>query len=154
MRIRKQFDSVQKEGKVLNTKSTSQSDTYSCNYINDAIFCKSGETIQMTDTYDCGGFVTSGGADIWFSIPIGKRLDNVSSVTVNSISITVRTNGNYLDNVSGGFNGLVSPYSTAVYIEKMTNSVGIRVRKSSAYTNVLNNDAVGIRLHSISLTFR
>lgn len=34
MRIRKQFDSVQKEGKVLNSQSSSQSDTYSCDYIN------------------------------------------------------------------------------------------------------------------------
>lgn len=34
MRIAKQYDSVQKEGKILNSKSTSQSDTYSCDYTN------------------------------------------------------------------------------------------------------------------------
>lgn len=88
MRIKKMFQGQLPENKIVNTKSNSQTDTYSCDYVNHIVESGSNEngswikwddgTMVCYGTWSIGSFTTGGNAigslwygdiKIWHSFP-------------------------------------------------------------------------------------
>ena len=61
--------------------------------LNNKLFYKSNDVITVYGT--AGGFFTSGGKDLSFSIPVDKSLDNISSAKITSAKLTIRQNDFY-----------------------------------------------------------
>lgn len=112
----------------------------------------SGDTIQASAPqgsayiFTAGGFVTSSGKNVCFTIPINKPT-NCTSADV-TVSIVVRQGGNYIvGSASSAENYTINncPVSPA--------GVYVNITNSTALPNVTNNDSVGIALTSYSITF-
>lgn len=117
------------------------------------MFYASGDVMEGTSSgtgsayiLTTGGFVTSSGKNVSFTIPINKPT-NCTSADV-TVSIVVRQNGNY---IVGSASASVSytinncPVSPA--------GVYVNITHSTALTNVTNNDSVGIAFTDYEVTF-
>lgn len=97
----------------------------------------------LTSSFWGAGFVTSGGTEIYFTIPLRKSLANITSITVNSMSICARQGGKYILGTGSSFQDCkASGYTTKGTFKD--GALSIMIKKTSAFTNVTNNDSVGI----------
>lgn len=106
--------------------------------LNSNLSYQPGEVINLNG-FIAGGFLTGSNVDIYFSIPLPKKL-NPSQTIINNISgLDVRQNGEYLRNRVDGVNGLTFGFTQ--------NSIGliVRVTKSGGWGGT-NNDGVSIYL--------
>lgn len=119
MRIKKVSQTTPVTAQVVDGYSTSTTDAYSANYVNnmqigtsnidwealesDGLAYLTGNTytINSTDVAMIGtGFVTSGQSRAWISLPLGRIVVGNPSITINSLYGAIRnTSGTY---VSGG----------------------------------------------------
>lgn len=120
---------------------------------NSNLFYNSGDTITINESTH-GGYLTTNGTDILFSIPLPKSIgSDVKKVTITSGKLVVRQNGNY---IFGDAN-----WSTACDIGQLNVSITIshsqlislRCKKSGGYTDGINNDAVGVNVAIAKITF-
>lgn len=104
---------------------------------------------SITFTWDGAGYISAGGKNVYFFIPLSMPIIGVSAVSVSSVDgLTIRQNAKYLYGATS--TAAVKPSSyTAGY-----NTAGIRIKATMANaTNVAyNNDACGIDA-SIKITF-
>ena len=103
-----------------------------------------------TGTVDVGGYVTSGGTEIRFTVPhpMPSASDAMPAVTVTSCKANVRQGGNYL--VQSDVD-MVSASGYAVAATPTPFGINIVVTKSSAFANAVNNSPCGI---SATITLR
>lgn len=110
-------------------------------------YYKPGDSINIT--YRGGGFCTSGGNDVHFTVALSKPMVGVSSVAVTSGSgLTIRQNEKYLYGSSGST--AAKPNSYTVYVQNV-DFLGIAATFGNA-TNVTNNSALGV-VANINITF-
>ena len=115
------------------------------------IFYKSG------DTYSAGyislsGHITSGASGVGITLFLPKRLDNISSITANTLKMEARGTKGYLNSTVGAYDFLNDSNYTITISKRALNAVSISIIKSSAFTNVDNNTPVNFT-GEISLTF-
>lgn len=103
-----------------------------------------------TGAWDGAGYVTSGGAEVRFTIPHPMPIasDSMPSITVTSCKANIRQNGNYLAESS------MELVSASGYVVSATASqfgINVVITKSSAFANAVNNESCGV---SATVTLR
>jgi hypothetical protein len=100
--------------------------------------------------YQLVGVVTAGQKSIRFTIPVPKSLKNISSVTIDNLTLTIRGVGGYIQ--TSGFNYL--PYVTTIVIIDEHN-IGLYLNTTGTWSGSTNNTPVSISAESghIKLTF-
>ena len=119
----------------------------------DSLFFKVGDVFDVTygGIMPCAGLVTTSGKDVFFTVTLPKRLDNVSSFTVDTLTGGMRGGSGYVDGTSDSSN-LKSGYTVSGIILD-SNNIRVQLTKSSAMSNVTNNTPVSVSLRAIKLTF-
>lgn len=117
--------------------------------INDEAFYKPGDIIKLGNNgapglYATNGYITVGAKSIFVTLVTPKRLDNITSVIVNSINVESRGVSGYL-NSQAGFNEYVgaSGYTITAWVSSL-NTISISINKSSEFTNVNNNTLISL----------
>lgn len=99
----------------------------------------------------CAGLVTTSTSSVYFTLVLPKRLDKVSSFTVNTLTGGMRGISGYVNGTSDSSN-LKSGYTvTGSIMDEQT--IRVIITKSSAMTNATNNTPVTVSLRTIKLTF-
>lgn len=118
-------------------------------------FYEPGDTFVNTETIILYGYVTSGSTAVRLYFPMPKRLDNITSIIVQSFKGEMRGGKGYLNSQSGD----VEYVGKSGYALNLYKSNGINIYaaldKSSAYTNVDNNTPVIFVIYpgNLKLTF-
>ena len=100
---------------------------------------KIGETVSIS-TFT-SGYVTSGGASVYFVLPTSKSIPTGAKITASTVNgFILRQNGKYTNGSSSGSKAIPKEYS-AWYIG--TNAIQIKATFDDT-TNVTNNDTIGI----------
>lgn len=116
--------------------------------VEDDFFFKKGETYSTVSRVTCPAFLSSSQRGIYFTLPLPKKTNNITSITVNSFTINARkVSGGYLLNgiTKQTFNGSIK----VQYIEE--NSVKFYLEQNTAFSET-NNTPVGLEIE-ISITF-
>lgn len=115
--------------------------------INDEMFYKPGDTIQLGNNnvpglYVATGYISGGTQSVYVTLVTPKRLDNITSITTNSINVEARGISGYLNSQSGYVEYVgKSGYTINAWVSS-PNTISIGINKSSAFTNVNNNTPV------------
>ena len=114
--------------------------------VEDDIFYLAGNSYSNSGIVYCGGHITGGNVQICTNLNVPKRLDKISSITVNSYDLTVRAvGGSYL------LNRATSGYTvTAVKVDNCNVQINI---KSSTALSTTNNTPVAVAIYGLNLTF-
>ena len=123
----------------------------------DELYYKANDTFEVGSsggtTYSIfPGFISVGTTTVLFSITTTKRLDNINTITINSLELVLRGGSGYLNSSSGftEYKG-ASGYTLSATI-RGEREIVISVLKSSTFTNITNNTPVIVGGH-IKLTF-
>lgn len=115
--------------------------------IDGAMFYKPGDTIGLGNNnvpglYVATGYISGGTQSVYVTLVTPKRLDNITSITINSINVEARGTSGYL-NSQADFVEYVgkSGYTITAWISSL-NTISIKIKKSSAFTNVNNNTPI------------
>ena len=116
----------------------------------DAIFYKSGDTLQIPSGYAIipASFITNGKTEIYFNIYTPKLMTNINKITVTNLQLTARQNGGYI--LGSGDGGVTVNVTTA---KATDNCIRCLYKSSSAISNATNNSPVGLVLSSGTITF-
>lgn len=103
-----------------------------------------GATAQTE--YVASGYISSASQSIFITIITPKKLDNITSIAVNSVRVEGRCISGYLNDQSQ-FNEYVGAANYTIIANIVSsNSITIRINKSSAFTsggnNVQNNSPI------------
>ena len=115
------------------------------------IFYKSGDTYSAS-YISLSGHVTTGTTGVAITLFLPKRLDNITSITINTLKMEARGIKGYLNSNAGSYDFLNDSNYTVNVTKRALNAVSILIKKSSAFTNVDNNTPVNFT-GEISLTF-
>lgn len=117
--------------------------------LENSVYYKSGDTYVLGRMIEAGGYLTGSAQSIRFSIAVPKRLDNISSVTINSLNVAIRkSNGGYL------INGDVlteSNLTVTAYVCE-PNYIDFYIANSGTYDGT-NNTPIGVAINSLNMTF-
>lgn len=114
-------------------------------------YYKSGNTYS-TQYIVVSGMITTGATYIALPIYLPKRLDNITSITVNTLKMEARGIKGYLNSNSGVYNFKADSNYSITAQKRAENLISINITKSSAFTNVDNNTPV-VFTGEIGLTF-
>jgi hypothetical protein len=134
-------------GQILTKKSNTDYDTEWGDGIdtgNNLLFYRPGDTFVCDYDTIMNGYITSGTKNVRVSLPVPKRLDNISSITVESLNVEGRCNKGYLNNQSGDVEYVGKSDYTVEANKSNNNVVNILISKSSAWSNVDNNTLVSL----------
>lgn len=110
-----------------------------------------GDTFVTTNAFSESGYVTSSAQKIHLNVVVPKSLENISTITVQSLAGQIRGISGYVDNSSSTSFDWLSGYT--VLADKVSdNVVHIQIKKSTALENVTNNTVVNGNL-VMSLAF-
>lgn len=117
----------------------------------DHLFYKVGDSI--TETFYTSGYCTESATALYIVFESPKALDNITTISCSGGRVIVRTtSGGYIDNNSTGIAYNASGY-TFKWEKHDEHTIFLKINKSSAYTNVINNTPVAIVLSQCTLTF-
>lgn len=122
---------------------------------NDLLFYQKEDTFEVKGDITLNGLITSSKKDLYITLYLPKRLDNINSITVNSLSLELRGINGYLNNQSGYNEYVNNSDYTIIPIIASENSVCIRLTKNSEFSNATNNTPIAGKgkKGSIKLTF-
>lgn len=115
--------------------------------INDEVFYKPGDTIELGNNnvpglYVANGYITSGTQSLILTLVTPKRLDKITSIAIDSINVEARGISGYLNSQPGYVEYVgASGYTINAWVSSL-NTISIRINKSSAFTNVNNNTPI------------
>lgn len=137
------------DGSITNTK-------LSVNWTNvNDLYYKAGDVVSETYSMmalSLNGFLTSSNQDIYVSIPMAKRLDNITSATITSLVCNGRCQGAYLTNLGGSGANIASEATTVeTFISKATNCIVARFIRSGGW-GATNNSTVSLAVGSLDIT--
>lgn len=99
-------------------------------------------TQNFAGTFYIGGYVTSSGKEINFSIPLGIK-EKIKSCVCNALKVQVRQNGNYLLGAATGADNVVTIVPSGFWPQE-GGVIGVRYSHPEAFPNVVNNDSIGV----------
>lgn len=115
---------------------------------------------QINDTFTNAeaiilyGYVTSGTTAVRLSFPVPKKLDNITSIIVQSFKGELRGGKGYLNNQSGDVEYVnKSGYTLNLYKSNGCN-IYVTLDKNSAFTNVDNNTPVMFTIYPRNLKLK
>lgn len=120
--------------------------------VDNKIYYKSGDTFSIESWCSLAGFITGATKSVFFTITTPKSLKNITNITINNITVLMRTGSGYINNSPTDITKSTSGYTFSI-LKSSENSVSIGVNKSNAYTNVSNNTPVAVHLKALELTF-
>lgn len=85
------------------------------------------------------GYITGGGNNAVFAIPLNKSLANISGITPNSMDIKVRQHGEYIAGTAVDFEGV----DTVTY-RIAENCVIATATMTNGYSGAINNEVCGV----------
>lgn len=124
----------------------------------DSLFYKPGDTITNSNTFvqdgdQCifNGFLTGANKSFMVTIPVQKRLDNIASVTINSMYGWARVQGSYLTGMNTNANivPLCSAIRTSVHPE--TNSISVCFSHATGW-GATNNSTGSFAVSAFQIT--
>lgn len=115
--------------------------------IDGAMFYKPSDTIELGSNnvpglYVANGYISGGTQSLFVTLVTPKRLDNITSITINSINVEARGTSGYLNSQAGYVEYVGKSGYTITAWKSGNNTITIRLKKSSAFTNVNNNTPV------------
>ena len=126
----------------------------------DDLFYKSGDVFNVYSETVCPGYISNGIKTIVFSIHPNKFLSKVSTISVNSLYVNIRSNsGTYLVDSSyrpGGFNLKSYEYNMQYPVQaaKTTDTtIGISAVFKGALGGATNNTPLTVAVSSCNITF-
>ena len=116
------------------------------------IFYKKGDVITVTQPTYLNGYITASAQDVKFDVPVPKKLDYISSISVTRLQGAIRGNKGYINGTSGW--QVYSGDSNYTITASISNSgaVSIILHKSSAFTNIDNNTPLAVDVGEIRMT--
>lgn len=114
--------------------------------VEDDMYYKDGDTVEL-NYHTVGGSITGGSKDLQFSLVVPKSLKNISSFTIDNLSVVVRGINGYITGING--NKISVSDSDITYSNSniaSENVLNIRLARSAVYGNVTNNTPVGIAI--------
>ena len=136
------------------TKSETYNKTEINTLLQDFLYYKSGDTYiksngEAINTLNLNGCLTTSKKDIFFSLTVPKRLDNISVITVNSMVGGVRgADGGYIISLGTDF----STVSTVSAVKVTENYIGFRLNLNDVSAQT-NNITTNVMIYSMSLSF-
>lgn len=115
--------------------------------IDSETFYKPGEQISMggntaSSLYAIAGYISESAQSVFVTLVTPKRLDNITSITINSINVETRGTSGYLNSQTGYVEYVgKNDYTITAWVSS-PNTISIRIKKSSAFTNVKNNTPI------------
>lgn len=103
------------------------------------LYYKSGDVIELGSTNPaneivCSGYITTSSTNVFIHVITPKRLDNITAITVNNLTVEGRCQFGYLNNTSG-FNEYANTSGYTIIANVATsNSITIKITKSSVWT--------------------
>lgn len=110
---------------------------------------QSNDILEIGDTNGnnsliMNGYISNSTKSLYFNINVPKSLENINTITCNSMNIEARGISGYLNNTSGYVNYATSS-SYTINCTKVDNYViRFAIHKSSAFTNVTNNTPISL----------
>lgn len=127
------------------TKSVNDLTNYTTtNNLNSMLKYASGDVVELgavnaINNYITSGYISSGSMVILVPIIVSKSLENISTITVNSVNVELRGIKGYINSQSG-YIDYATESGYTINAEKSSNNVILlKIIKSSAFTNVSNN---------------
>ncbi len=121
--------------------------------IQDELYYKNNDEFTTLYTITSDGFISGGSTTIWITIPLPKRMDNITDVDILSMNIVARGTSGYVDNASSYFSVTGSNYTITKAING--NELSLTIAKNTSFTNVTNNTPVSVQIQGgFSLKFR
>lgn len=135
------LNNIPAENKVSDTDMNEIKSVVNGNYdeMLDELYYKATDIVEIggataATEYISNGYISSGSQSLFISITTPKKLDNISSITFNSILVEGRSIDGYLNNQSG-FNEYVGISGYTIVANKAgSNAITVRINKSSAFT--------------------
>lgn len=116
------------------------------NYVSDAFYSINDEVEVGSTTpaneYVASGYISSGTTKIFIKMDLPKKLDNINTITVDSLEVEARGISGYLNSVSGFIEYVGLSGYTIAAAKSGSNSITIQITKSSAFTNTTNNTPI------------
>lgn len=115
--------------------------------IDGEMFYKPGDTIELGNNnapglYVANGYISGGTQSVFVTLVTPKRLDNITSIIINSINVESRGISGYLNSQPGYIEYVgKSGYTITAWISSL-NTITIRITKSDVFINVNNNTPI------------
>lgn len=139
-------------GNITNLTTTDKSSVVNAiNEIYDDNYYKPGDTWEPGIYTAVAGYITSGNKDLNFSIEMPKSLKNISTITITTMKIDVRTpSGSYAVN---NFNVYDSSVTSRTVSKRDDRCIDISMKRSSNWFGT-NNVPVSVAFYAtVKLTF-
>lgn len=116
------------------------------NYTSDSFYAINDEvefgSTTPANVYIVNGYITSGTSRLFFTIDTPKKLDNINTITVDSIEVEARGISGYLNSVGGFIEYVGLSGYTITAAKSGSHSITVQITKSSAFTNTTNNTPI------------
>lgn len=111
------------------------------------IYYKNGDTFTNISYIACTGHLTASSKSIYFTLPVEKRLDNINSITINSISASIRhADGAYIAQ------GDLKTLGTIAVSKSSNNLLRFKFDLPTA-TTAANNAPLAVDISEVNITF-
>lgn len=115
----------------------------------DTLFYKSNDILEIGDTNGnnsliMNGYISNSTKSLYFNINVPKNLENINTITCNSMNIEARGISGYLNSTSGYVNYATSSSYTINCTKVGNYIIRFAIHKSSAFTNVTNNTPISL----------
>ena len=116
--------------------------------VSNDIYYKDGDTFTNLSYIACTGHLTASSKSVYFTLPVEKKLDNIKSITINSISASVRhADGAYIAQ------GDLKTLGTIAASKSTNNLLRFKFDLTTAATTAANNAPLAVDIIDIKLTF-
>lgn len=113
-------------------------------------FYKPGDSMYGKTGIPLPALITGSTKQVYFTVNTEKKLDNITSITCQTLKAEIRGISGYLNSTSG-YNSYVNVDGyTITCIKSGSYQFGVRMTKDTAWTNVTNNTPVVVMLSNDS----
>ena len=115
----------------------------------DEMYYKAGDTYLASNIIVTGGYVTSSKKQLWLSVTLPKRLDNITNVNITSLIMSVRSvTGTYIIENKSLPTSDISVNTTIAD----NNTITLSLNKTSDFYQT-NNTPIGVQINALGLSF-
>lgn len=113
--------------------------------------CSAGDIFDGAELETLAGYTTTSSTVVYLFLPLSKKIDlsSVTGVEVQALNATLRGVQGYLGSTKTNF--CDGTYS--LWCKPFENGVSIKITKSEAFSNAVNNTPVSAQINSLKLKF-
>lgn len=137
-------------GTLSSLKTTTKTNSVAAiNELYDDMFYKSGDIVEIGATSGFNiqvqnGYISSGKTQLYTTIILPKRLDNITTITANNVIVEARGTSGYI-NSADKYHEYVGTDDYTVIVNKVNGNpyaITVVIKKESGYTNINNNTPI------------